>query len=68
MNIDKVIKYENGEMSEQEIIDFFQQLVDSGTAWELQGSYGRMAAHLIKSGLISINKTSTENITNLRDL
>jgi|TARA_R110001592_G_scaffold58770_6_gene177920 hypothetical protein len=67
MDIDKVIKYENGEMLEQEIIDFFQELVDAGTAWELQGSYGRMALHLIKSGLISINKTSNKKTSNLRD-
>lgn len=68
MDIDKVIKYENGEMSEQEIIDFFQELVDSGMAWELQGSYGRMAMHLVESGLISMKNAPGEKTNSLRNL
>jgi len=48
--VDKIIAYENGEMSEGEIINFFQELIDTGLAWTLQGSYGRMAMALIKAG------------------
>lgn len=44
--------YEGGDISEDEMIDGFQELVNSGLAWQLQGHYGRMAAALIEAGLI----------------
>ena len=50
--VDKVCRYEEGQMSEDEIISFFQELVNSGMAWSLQGHYGRTAMHLIESGLV----------------
>ena len=48
--VDKIIAYEDGEMSEEEIIEFFQELINSGVAWKLQGSYGRTAKALIEQG------------------
>lgn len=51
-NVDKLIAYENGELSEDETIDLFQELVTSGLAWSLQGHYGRTAAALIDAGLV----------------
>lgn len=48
--IDKIIQYENGSMSEEETIEFFQELIDSGMAWKLQGHYGRTAAYFIEEG------------------
>ena len=49
--VDFIIAYEAGELEESEIIEGFQKLIDSGLAWQLQGSYGRMAAALIEAGL-----------------
>ena len=46
----KIISYENGEMTEEEVISFFQELINSGLCWKLQGHYGRMATSLIQSG------------------
>jgi hypothetical protein len=50
---DKIIAFEQGELDEEETIDLFQGLVNSGLAWQLQGSYGRMASALIRAGRIS---------------
>lgn len=51
--IDKIIAYEQGELSYEDTIDLFQDLVYTGLAWELQGSYGRTAQALIDAGEIS---------------
>jgi hypothetical protein len=48
--VDKIIQYETDEMSTPELIEFFQELIDTGEAWRLQGHYGRMAKELIRSG------------------
>lgn len=48
--VDKIMAYEAGEMSDQEEIKFFQELIDSGQAWTLQGHYGRTARALIDAG------------------
>ena len=47
---DLIMRYENGEMDEEETISFFQQLINTGIAWQLQGNYGRMAKRLIECG------------------
>jgi hypothetical protein len=48
--INQIIAYEQGELDEEGIIDMFQQLINSGLAWEMQGSYGRTAKALIDAG------------------
>jgi hypothetical protein len=48
--VGKIISFENGDMSDEELIAFFQELIDSGMAWSLQGMYGRMAKNLIDEG------------------
>jgi len=51
--LDKILAYENGEMEKGEVLVFFQELVNTGLAWKLQGSYGRMAVRLIETGEIN---------------
>ena len=46
-----ICDYESGEMEEEEVVIFFQGLIDNGLAWTLQGSYGRTAMQLIEAGL-----------------
>ncbi|KKK81133.1 hypothetical protein LCGC14_2816560 [marine sediment metagenome] len=50
--IDKIIAYEQGELSDADTLKLFQALVDSGMAWKLQGFYGRTAMSLLEAGLI----------------
>ena len=54
--VEKIQKYEEGEMPADEMVVFFQELVDSGLAWNLQGHYGRMADLLIEHGDIRLLK------------
>ena len=42
--------FESGELDEESILELFQELIDSGLAWQLQGSYGRIAQNLIDAG------------------
>jgi len=49
-----IIDYESGLLDEDETLDLFQRLVDSGLAWQLQGHYGRTAMALIEEGLITL--------------
>ena len=39
--------------SEEQVLEAWQYLVDTGLAWSLQGSFGRMATELIKEGVIN---------------
>ena len=49
--IEQITRYENGNMTEEEIIIFFQELINSELAWKLQGHYGRTAMSLIEENL-----------------
>ncbi len=39
--------------SEEQYLEAWQVLVDTGICWQLQGSFGRTALHLIDEGLIN---------------
>lgn len=38
--------------SEEQLIEAWQHLVDTGLAWQLQGFFGRTAAALIEQGVL----------------
>lgn len=50
--VDKIIAYECGELNDEGVIELFQELVNSGLAWSLQGHYGRTAKALIEAGYV----------------
>jgi hypothetical protein len=54
--IDKIIAYEQGELTEQDTIELFQELIDSALVWQLQGHYGRTAMALINAGLCHVKE------------
>ena len=51
--VEQISDYEEGRLTQAEVVELFQQLLDTGVGWTLQGSYGRMAIRLIEQGLIS---------------
>ncbi len=54
--IDKIIAYEQGDLNEEDTINLFQELINSGQAWTLQGHYGRTAKALIEAGACTLPK------------
>ena len=48
---DMIIKFESGLLNNDDIIGLFQELIDTGLAWRLQGNYGRAAEALIEAGI-----------------
>jgi hypothetical protein len=51
--VDKIIAYEQGELDDDDTIALFQELLDSGLVFKLQGHYGRVAQQLIDGGYIA---------------
>ena len=41
--------------SEDQVIQAWQTLIDTGLAWQLQGWFGRQAQHLINEGVCTRN-------------
>lgn len=48
--IGNMIAWEQGELSDEETIEMFQELINTGLCWQLQGCYGRTAKALIDAG------------------
>ena len=52
MNItERITSYEMGELDANDTVSLFQELIDSGLAWNLQGHYSRTAYALIEAEL-----------------
>ena len=50
VSVTKIVQYENGELNDEETIELFQELINTGLAWQLQGHYGRFATELLEEG------------------
>lgn len=51
--LDQMIAWEEGEITYEGMIALFQELVNSGLAWQLQGMYGRQASAMLDAGVIT---------------
>ena len=47
-----IMEFEQGDLDADGIIALFSHLIETGLAWSLQGSYGRLAKSLIERGYI----------------
>ena len=54
--LNSIIAYENDELDDADTIELFQQLLDRGQVWLMQGHYGRHARAMIKDGLIFLKE------------
>ena len=45
-----IMAYEEGTLEQEDIVGMFQEMINSGLVWHLQGHYGRTARRLIDEG------------------
>lgn len=57
---DRIIAYESGDLTEDQVVDLFQELIDNGMAWRLQGHYGRTAMALVRAGECTLRSEAEE--------
>lgn len=50
--VDRIVEFEQGTLDEDATVSLFQELVNTGIVWSLQGVYGRLAIALINAGHI----------------
>jgi hypothetical protein len=60
--VDRLIAYEEGQLTEDEEVALFQHLIDTGTCWHLSGHYQRVAATLIEVGVIRSPEPATATL------
>ena len=53
--VTQIIEFESGRLSSQEVVEMFQNLIDTETLQYLQGSYQRVAQQLIEEGLCHVS-------------
>ena len=58
--VDRIIAHETGELDAEGTLELFGELIRSGAAWTLQGSYGRAARDLIDAGWLTSAGDRTE--------
>jgi hypothetical protein len=52
---ERIVSYENDELTQEETIQLFQELCDTGMIMKLQGHYGRFAFQRMEAGLITVD-------------
>lgn len=58
--IDMMMAYEDGQLDMEQTIELFQNLIDSGLIFSLQGDYLRVARDLVEAGLIDLTTADIE--------
>ena len=50
-----LVSYEEGTLNAEHVPVLFQNLIDSGLIFQLQGSYVRVAKELVETGLVTLS-------------
>ena len=50
---EQLASYEAGELEHDDVVALFQDLLDTGFVWDLQGSYQRDLRDLVEAGEVS---------------
>ena len=53
--------------SEEQVINAWQYLVDTGLAWKLQGFFGRTAKAIIEEGIVMLKCPTCEEIRYIKN-
>jgi hypothetical protein len=53
-DLDAMIAWETGELDDVGTLTLFSNLISTGMAWSLQGTYGRAANAMIKNGVLTL--------------
>jgi hypothetical protein len=64
-HVGAIMSYEQGDLDEEGTTKLFQHLVDTGLAWQLQGSYGRTAKAMLDAGIIHPKSEMDKGIKSL---
>jgi len=54
--IGEIIEFESGELADKQTVKMFQKMINDGSVWSMQGSYGRTAMELLEAGLCELGK------------
>ena len=65
--VNDIMAFEDGSLDEKGTKKLFQHLVNTGQAWHLQGSYGRAADMMLRSGFIKTPKTNVAKSAHSKD-
>jgi len=49
-DVEGIMAFEDGTLSDEDLVGFVQDGINSGLIWKLQGSYGRLAMQMIRDG------------------
>ena len=61
--VSKIMDFESGEMTKtEEVVDFFQELGDTGMIFHLQGHYHRLFNQLADAGLVKVGNNREDEI------
>ena len=60
--VTRLMDYEDGDLDFDQTVALFQDLVNSGLAWSLQGTYGRTAKTLIDYGYVTAPNPDDFNV------